>query len=130
MNKYVAGSTLLLLYRSLLKYNCLVPSIRSVFWSNWLEHAILTWYQSSQVQILANTVSKLIFAASLKRFNDPRTRLVSLDVRLEKAPHGPRREGGVEIQLPSLFHQIGLLVELARACNSNNPCPRRLYSNI
>jgi hypothetical protein len=26
---------------------------------------------------------------------------------------------GVEIQLPCVFHQIGLLVELARACNSN-----------
>jgi hypothetical protein len=42
------------LWSLLLKYNCVVSSIRSVFWSNWLEHAILTWYQSFRVQILVN----------------------------------------------------------------------------
>jgi hypothetical protein len=44
----------------------------------------------------------------------------------------------VEIQLPSLFHQIDLLVELARACNSNmvsehpgsNPSQHSIKINI
>jgi hypothetical protein len=40
-------------------------------------------------------------------------------MRLEKPRIGLDVRRGVEIQLPSLFHQIDLLIELARACNSN-----------
>ena len=60
----------------LLKYNCLASSIKSVFWSNRLEHTILHGVRATryQVQIPANTVLKINISASLKRSSDPRSR--------------------------------------------------------
>jgi hypothetical protein len=85
----------------------LALSIRSVFWLHWLEHAVLHGIRAkrSWVQDPASAILNKDIAAHFRSMFRP-----------EKAT----REGecwSISV-LPSLFHQIGLLVALARAYSS------------